>query len=41
MYEFRGERSQLKEWAERKGEASLVNYRQEKNSRSIDGLPGV
>jgi len=41
VYEFRGERSQLKEWAERKGEASLVNYRQEKNSRSIDGLPGV
>jgi Pyridoxamine 5'-phosphate oxidase len=41
MYEFRGERSQLKEWAERKGKASLVNYRQEKNSRSIDGLPGV
>jgi hypothetical protein len=40
-YEFRGERSQLKEWAERKGEASLVDYRQEKNSRSIDGLPGV
>ena len=41
LYEFRGERSQLKEWAERKGEASLVDYRQEKNSRSIDGLPGV
>ena len=41
VYEFRGERSQLKEWAERKGEASLATYRQEKNRRSIDGLPGV
>lgn len=40
-YEFRGERSQLKEWAERKGEPNLAVYRQEKNSRSIDGLPGV
>ena len=41
VYEFRGQRSQLKEWAERKGEANLATYRQEKNSRSIDGLPGV
>ena len=41
LYEFRAERSQLKEWAERKGEASLAAYRQEKNSHSIDGLPGV
>ena len=40
LYEFRGERSQLQEWAERKGEPSLAVYRQEKNSRSIDGLPG-
>jgi hypothetical protein len=40
-YEFRGERSQLKEWAEHKGEPSLAAYRQQKNSRSIDGLPGV
>jgi hypothetical protein len=40
-YEFRGERSQLKEWAERKGEPNLAVYRQEKNGRSIDGLPGV
>jgi len=40
-YEFRGERSQLQEWAERKGEASLAVYRQTKNSCSIDGLPGA
>jgi hypothetical protein len=41
LYEFRGHRSQLKEWAERKGEPGLAVYRQEKNSCSIDGLPGV
>ena len=41
VYEFRGERSQLKEWAERKGEDSLAVYRQTKNSCSIDGLPGA
>ena len=41
LYEFRGERSQLKEWAERKGEDSLAVYRQTKNSCSIDGLPGA
>ncbi|MBV9873377.1 MAG: pyridoxamine 5'-phosphate oxidase family protein [Verrucomicrobia bacterium] len=41
LYEFRGERSQLSEWAERKGEASLAAYRQTKNSCSIDGLAGV
>src|SRR6201997_1890113 len=41
LYEFRGERSQLKEWVERKGEAGLAGYRHAKNSHSIDGLPGV
>ncbi|MBV8100810.1 MAG: pyridoxamine 5'-phosphate oxidase family protein [Verrucomicrobia bacterium] len=41
LYEFRGERSQLQEWAERKGETSLTVYRQTKNSCSIDGLPGT
>jgi hypothetical protein len=40
LYEFRGERSQLKEWVNRKGEASLAVYRQAKNSCSIDGLTG-
>jgi hypothetical protein len=41
LYEFRGHRSQLKEWCEYKGEAALAAYRTEKNSRSIDGLIGV
>lgn len=38
-YEWVGPRSRLQEWAERKGEAGLVAYRQQKNQRSIDGLP--
>jgi hypothetical protein len=41
LYEFRGHRSQLKDWAERMGEASLAAYRQKNNSCSIDGLPGA
>jgi hypothetical protein len=41
LYEFRGHRSQLKEWSKHKGEAALAEYRTEKNSRSIDGLIGV
>ena len=41
LYEFRGHRTQMKDWAEHKGEAALAEYRQQKNSRSIDGLPGV
>jgi hypothetical protein len=41
LYEFRGKRSQRKEWVERKGEASLAAYRHAKNSHSIDGLPGA
>jgi hypothetical protein len=41
VYEFRGHRSQLQDWAERKGESALAVYRAAKNSSSIDGLPGV
>jgi hypothetical protein len=33
------DRSALPEWAERKGEAALETYWQEKNARSVDGLP--
>jgi hypothetical protein len=38
-YEYRGERPSLVNWSEQKGEAGLVAYREEKNLRSIDGLP--
>lgn len=34
-----GDRDTLQRWALNKGEARLVEYRQEKNARSIDGLP--
>ncbi|MDE3246218.1 MAG: pyridoxamine 5'-phosphate oxidase family protein [Acidobacteriota bacterium] len=37
--DFRSERDKILQWAESKGEAGLEAYRQEKNRRSIDGLP--
>ncbi len=39
FYEFLGDRPLLKEWAEQKGEEGVYAYWQEKNQRSIDGLP--
>jgi len=38
---YEGERSQLLSWAQRKGPEGLKLYRNEKNRRSIDGLPGL
>jgi hypothetical protein len=40
-YRYEGERSQLVDWAERKGAAGVVAYRAERNAVSIDGLPGL
>ena len=39
LFEHVGERDTLKEWATRKGEDGLAEYRLEKNVVSIDGLP--
>ncbi|MYZ49350.1 pyridoxamine 5'-phosphate oxidase family protein [Propylenella binzhouense] len=39
LFEPAGERPTLRRWAESKGEAGLVEYRSEKNVRSLDGLP--
>lgn len=39
LYDYVGERDQLIRWAEAKGEEGLVEYRQLKNTRSIDGFP--
>lgn len=39
FYEYVGERDQLHRWAQVKGEAALEQYREQKNTRSIDGLP--
>jgi hypothetical protein len=41
LYEFRGDRSQLPEWAERKGPDGLAAYKAENNLTSIEGLPGL
>ncbi len=41
LMEFRGERSEMGEWVQRKGgEEGMVEYRSRKNATSIDGLPG-
>ncbi|MFM7737671.1 MAG: pyridoxamine 5'-phosphate oxidase family protein [Alphaproteobacteria bacterium] len=40
-YEFVGPRSQMIDWAERKGPDGLREYREKNNARSIDGLPGL
>lgn len=39
LYEFKEHRDELVQWAERKGEDGLLDYRDKKNSRSLDGLP--
>lgn len=39
LYDHHGDRKQLEEWAERKGEAGVEQYRNEKNAVSIDGAP--
>jgi hypothetical protein len=41
LYEFRGHRTQLEEWAEHKGDESLAKYRLKYNSQSIDQLDGI
>jgi hypothetical protein len=38
-YDYVAERPSLTNWAETKGEAGLEEYRREKNTHSIDGLP--
>jgi hypothetical protein len=38
-YSYAGERHLLFEWATKKGEEGLKQYWQEKNSKSIDGIP--
>jgi hypothetical protein len=39
LFEYRGERPSLDNWARSKGEVGLEAYRKEKNAVSIDGLP--
>jgi hypothetical protein len=40
-YRYEGDRSQLLEWADKKGPTGLDEYRAGHNLTSIDGLPGL
>ncbi len=40
-YELVGERDTLVQWATSKGPDGLIQYRKDRNSKSIDGLPGM
>ena len=40
-HRYAGERSQLGDWARRKGPDGIARYQEEHNARSIDGLPGL
>jgi Pyridoxamine 5'-phosphate oxidase len=39
LFEFKGQRDQLSEFACKMGEERMEEYRRERNQRSIDGLP--
>ena len=41
LYRYEGERRQMQEWAERKGEAGIAEYKVKNNARNIDDLPGL
>lgn len=41
LYAFEGQRSQLPDWAARKGEDRILEYQKDKNRVSIDGLPAL
>ncbi len=40
QYRYVGDRDTLERWAASKGQDRLGEYREEKNARSLDGLPG-
>ncbi len=41
LFRHEGDRRQLLDWADRKGEQDLLHYQREKNHVSIDGLPAL
>jgi hypothetical protein len=41
LFKYEGERQQLHAWARHRGPEGLKAYREQKNRRSIDGLPGA
>jgi hypothetical protein len=40
-YHYEGERTQLLDWADRKGAPGLAEYKANNNRASIDGMPGL
>jgi hypothetical protein len=41
VYEYRHDRTQLTNYARRKGRTGMAQYRAEKNRKSLDGLDGL
>jgi hypothetical protein len=41
LMDYRADRDTLVRWAQSKGEAGVQAYREQKNRRSLDGLPGI
>ena len=41
FYNYQGQRETLNEWAEKKGPGGVARYQQQKNRKSLDGLPGM
>ena len=41
LYEYRGERSQLVDYANKKGTEGMEKYKSQKNRKSIDGIAGL
>lgn len=39
FFDYQGERTQLSEWAEKKGEDGVAEYWEKKNQFTIDGIP--
>ena len=39
LMDFRGQRRELLDWAEKKGQDGLAEYRRQRNAVSLDGLP--
>lgn len=41
LFEYRGERTTLGDWARKKGPQEVAAYQRAKNLKSLDGLPGL
>jgi len=41
LMEYRGERKLMEEWAEKKGEEGMREYREKKNRVSVEGMRGL